>query len=150
MDHLADKPPGSTLTINTTLGKRPSEEELAQQVQSFDPEAEEPMDPDASDETIAEKLGLQVLEMTPQIARSLGVSSDMAGLVIGAVDPNSDAGRKGLRRGDIILSANYQDVGSVEALREQIAAAEAAGRDAVLLRVQRRGAPPRFLPVRLR
>ncbi|MEO0906598.1 MAG: Do family serine endopeptidase [Pseudomonadota bacterium] len=141
---------GRTLTINTTLGKRPSEEELAQQVQSFDPEAEEPMDPDASDETIAEKLGLQVLEMTPQIARSLGVSSDMAGLVIGAVDPNSDAGRKGLRRGDIILSANYQDVGSVEALREQIAAAEAAGRDAVLLRVQRRGAPPRFLPVRLR
>ena len=141
---------GRTLTINTTLGKRPSEEELAQQVQSFDPEAEEPMDPDVSDETIAEKLGLQVLEMTPQIARSLGVSSDMAGLVIGAVDPNSDAGRKGLRRGDIILSANYQDVGSVEALREQIAAAEAAGRDAVLLRVQRRGAPPRFLPVRLR
>ena len=141
---------GRTLTINTTLGKRPSEEELAQQVQSFDPEAEEPMDPDASDETIAEKLGLQVLEMTPQIARSLGVSSDMTGLVIGAVDPNSDAGRKGLRRGDIILSANYQDVGSVEALREQIAAAEAAGRDAVLLRVQRRGAPPRFLPVRLR
>ena len=141
---------GRTLTLDTTLVKRPPEEELAQQAQAFDPEAEEPMDPDASDETIAEKLGLQVLEMTPQIARSLGVSSDMAGLVIGAVDANSDAARKGLRRGDIILSANYQDVATVDALREQIVAAEADGRDAVLLRVQRRGAPPRFLPVRLR
>lgn len=141
---------GRALTIDTTLGKRPSEAELAEQAQAFDPESEEPMDPEASDETIAEKLGLQVLEMTAQIARSLGVSSDTTGLVIGAVDPNSDAGRKGLRRGDIILSANYQDVASAEDLREQIAAAEADGRDAVLLRIQRRGAPPRFLPVRLR
>ncbi|MEM7779293.1 MAG: Do family serine endopeptidase [Pseudomonadota bacterium] len=141
---------GRTITINTTLGTRPSEEELAQIGQNFDPESEEPMDPGASDETIAEKLGLQVLEMTPQIARSLGVPADTDGLVIGAVDPNSDAGRKGLRRGDIILSANYNDVASPDALRAEIAAAEADGREAVLLRVQRRGAPPRFLPIRLR
>lgn len=141
---------GRSVAIDVTLGKRPSEAELAQQAQTFDPESEEPMDPNASDEMIAEKLGLQVLEMTPQIARSLGVSEDTSGLVIGAVDPNSDAGRKGLRRGDIILSANYEDLDSAEALRELIAQAEADGRDAVLLRIQRRGAPPRFLPVRLR
>ena len=141
---------GRTITINTTLGKRPSEEELRQQAQTFDPDAEEQMDPSEMDDTIAEKLGLQVLEMTPQIARSLGVDADTEGLVIGAVDPNSDAGRKGLRRGDLILSANYQTVASVDALREQVTAAEEANRDAVLLRIQRRGAPPRFVPVRLR
>ncbi|EAQ28932.1 trypsin-like serine protease [Erythrobacter sp. NAP1] len=141
---------GRTITVNATLARRPSEEEIAQQTQTFDPESEEPMDPEASDEMIAEKLGLQVLDLTPQIARSLGVPTETTGLVIGAVDPNSDAGRKGLRRGDIILSANYQEVASTEALREQIAAAESEGRDAVLLRIQRRGMPARFLPVRLR
>jgi serine protease Do len=141
---------GRALTINTTLGKRPSEAELARQTQTFDPEAEEPMDPETSDELIAEKLGLQVLEMTPQIARSLGVASDTTGLVIGAVDPNSDAGRKGLRRGDVILSANYQPVANIEALRQAILGAEQENRDAVLLRIQRRGQPPRFLPIRLR
>lgn len=141
---------GRSVNVNATLGRRPSEAELARQQQTFDPEAEEPMDPEASDEMIAEKLGLQVLEMTPQIARSLGVAGDVSGLVIGAVDPNSDAGRKGLRRGDIILSANYQAVTTIEALREQIRAAEAENRDAVLLRIQRRGMPARFLPVRLR
>ena len=141
---------GREVSLNVTLGKRPSEAELAQQQQTFDPESDEPMDPADSDEMIAEKLGLQVIEMTPQIARTLGVSQDTEALVIGAVDPNSDAGRKGLRRGDIILSANYQTVGTVEALREQITAAEADNRDAVLLRVQRRGQPPRFVPVRLR
>jgi len=141
---------GRTLTVNATLGRRPSEAEIAQQNQTFDPDAETPMTPEASDEMIADALGLQVLEMTPQIARGLGVGSDVDGLVINAVDPNSDAGRKGLRRGDLILSANYQAVTTIEGLREQIRAAEADNRDAVLLRVQRRGAPPRFVPVRLR
>ncbi|MFU7529301.1 Do family serine endopeptidase [Qipengyuania sp. ASV99] len=141
---------GRRVSFNATLGKRPSEAELAQQQQTFDPDAEEPVAPEESDAMIAEKLGLQVLTLTPQIARSLGVAAETTGLVIGVVDPNSDAGRKGLRRGDIILSANYQEVSTIEGLREQITAAESDGRDAVLLRIQRRGAPPRVVPVRLR
>ncbi|MEO1489306.1 MAG: PDZ domain-containing protein, partial [Pseudomonadota bacterium] len=103
------------------------------------------------DDLIAEKLGIQVLPLTPQIARQLGVDPDTAGLVIGAVDPSSDAGRKGLRRGTIILSSNYVDVGTVEDLRAQITAAEEAGRESLLLQViPRRGIPPRFIGVRIR
>lgn len=141
---------GQSVSLTATLGKRPTEAELRAQAQTFDPDSDEPMAPGESDGTIEEKLGLQVLALTPQIRNSLGLDSDVTGLVIGAVDPNSDAGRKGLRRGDVILSANYEAVGSVDALNAQIAAAEADNRDAVLLRVQRRGQPPRFVPVRLR
>ena len=141
---------GRRVTVNATLGRRPSEEELRQQAQTFDPNAEEPMQPSESDEMIADALGIQVLEMTAEIRRGLGVGTDVSGLVIGAVDPNSDAGRKGLRRGDIVLSANYQAVTSIESLQEQIRAAQADNREALLLRVQRRGAPPRFVAVRLR
>ena len=141
---------GQRVSVNATLGRRPSEAELAQQNQNFDPDSEEPMEPNESDTMIAETLGLQVLEMTPQIARSLGVGPDVEGLVIGAVDPNSDAGRKGLRRGDIILSANYQVVTTIEGLQDQVRSAQDGNREAVLLRIQRRGAPPRFVPVRLR
>ncbi|MEQ8411616.1 MAG: Do family serine endopeptidase [Erythrobacter sp.] len=141
---------GEEVELSATLGKRPSEEELMRSQQVFDPDAETPMDPEASDGNVEEKLGLQVLTMTPQIRNSLGVDEDTQGLVIAAVDPNSDAGRKGLRRGDIILSANYETVATIEALNAQIAAAEEEGRDAVLLRIKRRGQPARFLPVRLR
>ena len=108
------------------------------------------MAPGTSDSTIEQKLGMQVMPMSAQIARSLGVPTDTQGVVIAAVDPNSDAARKGLRRGDIILSANYQTVTTVEALLAQIRAASAEGREAVLLRVQRRTQPPIFVPVRLR
>jgi serine protease Do len=141
---------GQKLALNVTLGKRPSESELQQQAQTFDPDAEEPMAPGTSDQTIEQKLGLQVMPMTAQIARSLGVPADTKGVVIAAVDPNSDAARKGLRRGDIVLSANYQNVATVEALLEQVNTAAAEKREAILLRVQRRTSPPAFVPVRLR
>ncbi|MCK0129381.1 Do family serine endopeptidase [Erythrobacter sp. F6033] len=141
---------GETIAVTAVLGKRPSEEELIQQQQTFDPDSEEPMDPDETDATIAEKLGLSVLEMTPQIARSLRVDEDTVALVIGQVDPNSDAGRKGLRRGDRLLSVNNAPLATIEQLRTAIADAEANDREALLFRVQRRNDPPRFLPIRLR
>lgn len=141
---------GQRIALNVTLGKRPTEAELLQQTQTFDPDAEEPMAPGASDGTIEEKLGLQVIPMTAAIARSLGVPTDTQGVVIATVDPNADAARKGLRRGDIILSANYQGVASVEQLLEQVQAADAEGREAILLRIQRRTQPPAFFPIRLR
>ncbi|MEP3049847.1 MAG: Do family serine endopeptidase [Erythrobacter sp.] len=140
---------GERRTVNATVGKRPTDEELRQQ-QLFDPDSEEELTPEESDGTIEEKLGLQVLSLTGTIARQLGVDEDTTGVVIGAVDPNSDAGRKGLRRGDIILSANYEAITSIEDLSGHIADAETAERDALLLRIQRRGQSPRYVPVRLR
>ena len=141
---------GNRVNINVTLGKRPSEAELQARAQTFDPEAEEPMAPGTSDGTIEQKLGLQVTPMTPQIARSLGVPADLQGVVVAAVDANGDAARKGLRRGDIILSANYQAVTSVEELLAQVEAAVTENREALLLRVQRRTQPPAFIAVRMR
>jgi serine protease Do len=141
---------GKRLSVTAVLGKRPSEAELRQQAQPFDPDSEEPVSPGQSNETIEKSLGLQVLAMTPQIAGSIGVAPETKGVVVAAVDPNADAARKGLRRGDVILSANYKDVATVEALQAQITAAKAEKRDAILLRIQRRGQPPAFVPVRLR
>lgn len=140
---------GKTRTVNATVGKRPSEEELRQQ-QMFDPDAEEEMQPDNNDGAIPEKLGLQVRELTPQIIDQLGADANTSGLVVVAVDRNSDAGQKGVRRGDIILTANYAAVDAIADLEKAIGDAERAGREAVLLRVQRRGRPATYVAVRLR
>jgi len=145
---------GKRQTVRATVRTRPSEEELRQQ--SFDPNEDQNGDkfnqpPEKQGEGIAEEsLGLSVLPLTPQIARQLGASEDTEGLVINAVDPSSDAGSKGLRRGDIILSANYRTVTTVEGLENAIREARNASRDALLLRVQRRGQPPAYIPIRLR
>ncbi|MFO6446289.1 Do family serine endopeptidase [Erythrobacter sp. NE805] len=141
---------GERLNLTVTLGKRPSEAELQSQTQTFDPEADEPMAPGTSDATIEQKLGLQVMPMNAAAARALGVPADTKAVVVAAVDQNSDAARKGLQRGDLILSANYQPTPTVEALLAQVRAATDAKREALLLRVQRRNNPPIFLAIRLR
>lgn len=142
---------GDRRTVNVTVGKRPSEEELRQQ-QMFDPDAEDDediMEP-GDNAVIEESLGLQVLPLNPQISRQLGASADTQGLAVAAVDSNSDAARKGLQRGDIILSANYRPVASLTDLENIVSSAQSENRDAVLLRVQRRGRPAQYVAVRLR
>ncbi len=139
---------GERRTVNATVGKRPSEEELQQQ-QTFDPDAEQEMNPAETDGVIEEKIGLQVIPLTEQIARQLGADADTVGLVVNAVDPNSDASRKGLRRGDIILSAQFEPVSTSEELIAQIEAAEADERP-LTLHVQRRGGTRFFRAIRLR
>lgn len=151
---------GRRLTIDATVGKRPSEEELAKQ--SFDPEQgdDEDFSPGARNPhrqggaatgaTVQQALGLAVIPVTPTIARQLGMGEDTHGVVITQVDDSSDAAAKGLQRGDIILSANNKAVATRAELDAIVSAARAEHREAVLLRIQRRGQPPVYFPVRLR
>ena len=141
---------GETRRVTVTVGKRPSEEELRQQQQfNSDGEDEDPMEP-GDNAVIEEKLGLQVLPLNAQIRRQLGVGNDTQGLVVAGVDPNADAARKGLRRGDIILTANYRPVTTLEELETAIRSAQSDNREAVLLRVQQRGRPAAYFAVRMR
>ena len=144
---------GRRITVTAIVGKRPSEEELAQQ--SFDPSQPKDDDPFSKPkqqgEGLAEKaLGVSVLPLTPQIASQLGAGEVTQGLVVNVVDPSSDAASKGLQRGDIIVSANYRPISTVAALEEAIRSAKSGNRVALLLRVQRRGAPASYVPIRLR
>ncbi|HEY0957984.1 MAG TPA: Do family serine endopeptidase [Novosphingobium sp.] len=146
---------GKRMTVTATVGKRPSEEELARQSFDADPQADGPDDfnrpPQKQGQGLSEQsLGLSVLPLTPTIARQLGVPDSTQGLVVNAVDPSSDAGSKGLQRGDILLSANYTALTSAAQLEEAVRSAKSASRNALLLQVQRRGQPATYVPIRLR
>ncbi len=69
------------------------------------------------------KLGLQVQELTPQIADQLGLE-DASGVVIRGVDPGSPAAEAGLRRGDVILEVNQDPIGDVGDFRDALDATE--------------------------
>ena len=143
---------GKRMTLTATVGKRPTEEELAQQ--SFGQQAPDtdPMDGKPSVDGVIEKaLGFSATPMTPQIAGNLGVATNTQGMVVTKmVDPSSHAAQVGLQRGDIILSANYRPVPTAAAFQAVIAEAKAANRPSVLLRILRRGQPAAYIPIRLR
>ncbi len=145
---------GRKMTLNVTVAKRPSEDELNK---AFDPDDKSDDDSPFGSQSqedkqsvIEEKLGISVIDMTPQVARQLGVSDSTKGVVISAVDGSSDAGQKGLQRGMIVLMADGKDVNSKADLAKAIQAAKSENRAAILLRVQPRGSQPIFIPIRLR
>jgi serine protease Do len=142
---------GERRTIPVTVGRRPSEEELAAQL--VDPQSGVPTPRPGQDDqnTLAQSLGLQVVPLTPQIGAQLGVEAGTQGLVVTNVDPNSDAGsNKGVTPGTLILSANGRPVASAADLEAAVSAAKTAGREAVLLGLRPRNGPQVLVPIRLR
>jgi serine protease Do len=136
---------GKRQTLTVTVGKRPPEEQLAQFSADEDggmPQQDE--QPDAG----AASLGIGVTPLTPAIARSIGVDPAVKGVVVTGTDPSSDAAGKGIRRGDVIVSVNRTPVASAAEVARLVAQAKSAGRDQVLLFVQRRGTGI-YMPVRI-
>jgi serine protease Do len=86
--------------------------------------------------------GLRVQELTPDLARRLGVE-ESHGVLITGVAPGSSAAEAGLRREDVILEVDKQQVASVADLEQRLAGAE----DGALLLV-RRGDATVFVPLK--
>ena len=149
---------GQHKTVTALVGKRPTDEQLAQD--SFDQNPDNGDDNgDDSGQQVPGKpdvslpwttLGLHVLPITVERAHQLGISENTHGVVVSAVDPSSDAAAKGLQRGDIILSAGYKPIADVAGLNAAIKGAKDASRPAVLLEVQRRGQPALYIGIRLK
>jgi len=141
---------GRRQTVTVTVGERPPEEQLAAQLGGNNEEFGEDTDGAGQREAATASLGLAVQPLTPAIARQVGVPADTRGLVIGGVDPSSDAATKGLRRGDVIIAANGTPVATAEALRGAVTAATRANRSSVLLLVQRGANPARYVGIRIK
>lgn len=140
---------GRRMTVNATVGTRPPEDQL--QGKTFNPEEEKTIDQNqgtADDALVRDSLGMAVEPVTPDIARAVGVDSNTRGVVISAVSGSSDAARKGLGRGIIVMAANGQPVTTAAQLAQQIKAAKAQGRAAIMLQLRARGVESRLVPIR--
>lgn len=141
---------GRRMTVQVTVGTRPSAEEIAGE--QFDPEAEQDFSQqkeptETTDTAIRTELGLVTQPLTPDIARSIGIDTTTRGVVIAAVSGSSDAAAKGIRRGDVILNAHGRAVTSNADLAAAIAQAKSQNRTAILVQVVRRGVRPQYLPL---
>lgn len=140
---------GKPTTVTAVIGQRPPEEKLA----NFGKQGDDDFSNDddkGSAQAAQQALGLAVIPLTPSIIRQLGIDPTTRGIVINGVDGSSDAAAKGLRRGDVILSANNRPTTTEAALSAAVKEVTTAGRAAVLLQVLRRGQPAAFVAVRLR
>ncbi len=129
---VSEMPPGTvahlkvfrnaqTRDVNVTLGEFPANPEAAQGQGAHQP---------------SELQGLQVENLTPDIARQLGIRASQTGVVVTAVDPSSQAAAAGIQTGDLIQEVNHTRINNVTEYERAIAA---AGKNAVLLLINRQG-----------
>jgi Do/DeqQ family serine protease len=65
-------------------------------------------------------LGVAIQPMTPELASNFGLS-EVRGVVVNAVTPNSPAARAGIRQGDVIVGFNGEPVTDGNTLRNRVA-----------------------------
>jgi serine protease Do len=80
--------------------------------------------------------GVNVENITPDIAQQLNLPSGTQGVVVTDVDPSSQAATTGLSRGDVIQEVNHKPVHNVEEYNQAIAS---SGKKPVLLLINHGG-----------
>ncbi|MBU2538735.1 MAG: DegQ family serine endoprotease [Proteobacteria bacterium] len=70
-------------------------------------------------ESLNKRLGLELQDLTPEIASALGIN-DKQGVLITGVEPYSPAAYAGLRKGDLILEVNQKPVRDVKSFHKEI------------------------------
>jgi serine protease Do len=128
---------GQQKTINVKSGVRPSEADLARS-QSQDPNARGPV-PETPPSARPNALGLALGTLDEASRRRYGLSADVRGAVVENVVIGSDAAKKGLKRGDVVVRAGDHTITSPQDAVAAIDAAKKAGRASVLVFIYRDG-----------
>jgi serine protease Do len=100
-------------------------------------------------EATKQSLGITLQPLTKQLRDQLQIGDTVQGVVIAGITPASDAATNGLQRGDIILQINQRPTTSPAEAAAAVDAARKAGRDTVLMLVQRGKNPPRYIGIKL-
>lgn len=135
---------GRRQTVQATIGERPTEQALADPDRNAAPATPRPESP-----SMRASLGISLSELTAEIRRQLRLPDTVRGVVISGVSPASDAAAQGLQRGDVILSINQRQTTTSAEAAAAVDAARGAGRDTVLMLVQRGLNNPRYVGVKL-
>ena len=124
---------GKTLNLVAKAGTRPSETALLARQNG----EEEGDAPDAADTGKPGALGLAVQPLTDGLRHKYDLKPTVHGLVVTGLADDSDAARKGLHAGDVLVSANQKPLATAADLAAVIAEAKKAGRTAIFLLVTR-------------
>jgi len=154
---VAKAKPGDTLrldvlregkhhTIEIRSGIRPSEQELA--ANDNTPGSGDHATPAVPSAPHPMVLGMALGVLDEATRRHINAPPEIKGVVVESVDSTSDAGQKGLHRGDVIVQAGGHPVTTAAEVASVVDTAKKAGRTGVLLGVFRQGRTT-FLPIKI-
>lgn len=134
---------GKEMTLSATVG----ELEVAEEKGLIEKQAQLGAEPVAPGEMVAD-LGIKLAALTPELRTQFNLSADVSGMVVMDVSGASDAARRGLSEGDVIVEMNQLAVRGIADVTKAISDARAAGKTSILLLINRMG-DIQFLAVKL-
>ena len=114
---IAELAPGETLSVKVL--RNGTEKMLSIKVAARPVETASKSEA-APDAGTSGKLGVAIQDMTPQVARQLGLPASATGVVVTQVQPDSPASEAGLKRGDVVQEVNRKPVKSASDFRNAV------------------------------
>ena len=145
--HLEVLRAGKPVMVDVRSGVRPSEQELAKADNDKDDESNGGP-PAAPAVPRPSALGMSYGPLDDTARRRYGIPPDVKGVVIESVQSTSDAGDKGLKRGDVIERVFDRTPAQPSDVLASIAEAKKAGRTSVLMEIHRDGRNI-FVPIKI-
>jgi len=145
--HLQVLRGGHPVIVDVHSGMRPSEQELAKTDNDSDQDrGGGPPAPPAAPRPSA--LGMSYGPLDDSARRRYGIPAEVKGVVVESVQASSDAGEKGLKRGDVIVRVLDKAAAAPADVVAAVAEAKKAGRTSVLLQIHRNGRNI-FVPIKI-
>lgn len=129
---------GETLTKDVTLGELEKAETAMASSSPGSSESSEKVD----------LLGMELGSINDSVREQYNIGTDVSGVVVTDVDPNSEAAEKGIRPGDVVAEAQLEPVTNPDQMKERIAEIQATDKKSVLL-LLKRGDNSRFIALKL-
>ena len=139
---------GKPRVVDVRSGTRPAEGSLSLNDDDQDQDGGAAPTPDKPASQRIDALGLTLAPIDPASRQTYKIDSEVKGLLITGVKGDSDAGEKGLAKGDVLANINGQAVNSAADVSNAVAAAKKAGRTSVLVKVIRQNRPV-FVPLKI-
>lgn len=136
---VAQTPVGTKAEL--TIVRKGKKKQVAITIGKLD---EEQVNAGAAGENISRELGLTVQELTPELAKTLGIDAQ-EGLIISDVERGSPAAAAGIKRGEIILEIDQQPVKSIKEFRDVLKKAKT---DSDILLLTKRDKHTRFVVIK--
>ncbi len=139
---VAETPIGKTVSLQ--ILRKGSKQDLRITVAKLEDAALSPAAPDSRSSAPSvlskfSRLGVALSPLGREQRAKYKLGADIQGVVITEVDPDSSAGEKDIRPGDVIMQVQSEAVQTPEDVTRLVAAGAKAGRKAVLLLINRGG-----------
>jgi serine protease Do len=139
---------GKERTLTVRSGLRPSEDQLA--LNGGVPNGDDEDSGSGANRQSAHPsiLGMSLSPIDPATRQQYSIAAGVHGVVVRDVKSSSDAGDKGLKRGDVIVRAGDRDVATTSDISAALGDWKKAGRTSIPLAVNR-GGVTLFVPIKI-